>query len=40
MGESSDVVPVIANLLGFDSSIPGYIGVKDYNSCDLKAAFY
>lgn len=36
--ESIEIVPAIANLLGFDNSIPsGYI--KDWNSCYLKAAF-
>lgn len=38
-GESIEIVPVIANLLGFDSSIPSASGLKPYNQCDLQAAF-
>jgi hypothetical protein len=37
-GESIEIVPAIANCLGFDTAIPaGYI--KNWNSCDLQAAF-
>lgn len=39
-GESTEIVPVIANLLGFDNNIPGTSGLKDYVSCDLAQAFY
>jgi len=38
-GESTDIVPVIANILGFDTSIPGSSGIKSYQSCDLQQAF-
>jgi Type I phosphodiesterase / nucleotide pyrophosphatase len=38
MGESTEIVPAIANMLGFDSFIPaGY--VKDWSTCQIKAAF-
>jgi len=37
-GESTDIVPAIAHLLGFDQSIPGG-SIKDYVDCDIKAAF-
>jgi hypothetical protein len=40
IGESIEVVPVIANLLGFDNAIPGSMGLTPYSNCDLKAAFY
>lgn len=39
-GESIEIVPIIANLLGFDTSIPGSSGLKPYNLCGLQAAFY
>ncbi len=39
-GESTEIVPVIANLLGFDSNIPGSVGLKSYNQCDLTQAFF
>lgn len=39
-GESIEIVPTIANLLGFDNSIPVSVGLKDYLSCDMQAAFY
>ena len=38
-GESTDIVPVIANILGFDTAIPGTSGIKSYQSCDLQQAF-
>lgn len=38
-GESTEIVPVIANLLGFDGSIPFTSGLKPYSQCDLQAAF-
>jgi hypothetical protein len=38
IGESIEIVPAIANCLGFDSGIPaGYI--KNWNSCDIRQAF-
>ncbi len=38
MGESTEIVPAIANLLGFDSAIsPGHI--KNWTSCQIEAAF-
>lgn len=39
-GESIDVVPAIANLLGFDTGIPFSAGIKNYNQCDIAQAFY
>lgn len=39
-GESIDVVPAIANLLGFDNGIPFSAGIKNYNQCDIAQAFY
>lgn len=39
-GESTEVVPAIANLLGFDNSIPLSAGIKNYNQCDIAQAFY
>lgn len=39
-GESTEIVPVIANMLGFDANIPGGSGLKNYNQCDLAQAFY
>ena len=38
-GESIEIVPVIANLLGFDTSIPAGAGLKPYSACDMQAAF-
>jgi hypothetical protein len=38
-GESTDVVPAIAHLLGFDTAIPGSAGIKSFSSCDIQAAF-
>ncbi len=38
MGESTEIVPAIANMLGFDNAIPGG-NIKDWTSCQLKAAF-
>ena len=38
-GESIEIVPVIANLLGFDTSIPATSGLKPYSACDMQAAF-
>lgn len=38
MGESTEIVPAIANMLGFDTGIPaGYI--KDWSLCQIKNAF-
>lgn len=38
MGQSTEIVPAIANLLGFDDAIPsGYI--RNWANCDLQAAF-
>jgi arylsulfatase A-like enzyme len=37
-GESIEIVPTIANILGFESEIPGGM-LKNYNSCDMQAAF-
>ena len=39
-GESTDIVPAIAHLLGFGQSIPAWTGVKDYSQCDIAQAFY
>jgi hypothetical protein len=38
MGESTDIVPAIANLLGFDDAIPGGM-ISNWANCDLQAAF-
>ena len=38
MGESTEIVPAIANILGFDIGIPGG-NIKDWSTCQLKAAF-
>jgi hypothetical protein len=38
-GESIEIASVIANLLGFDTSIPASSGLKPYNACDMQAAF-
>lgn len=38
MGESTDIVPAIANLLGFDDAIPGGL-ISNWSNCDLQAAF-
>jgi hypothetical protein len=37
--ESIEIVPTIANILGFDSSIPSSL-ITPYTSCGLQAAFY
>ncbi|MFN8166634.1 MAG: alkaline phosphatase family protein [Bacteroidia bacterium] len=37
-GESTDIVPAIANLLGFDDAIPGGM-ISNWSNCDLQAAF-
>ena len=39
-GESTEIVPTIANILGFDTSIPASAGVKNFNQCDLAQAFF
>ena len=39
MGESTEIVPAIANLLGFDMAIPGG-KIKDWTSCQMQAAFH
>ncbi len=39
MGESTEIVPAIANILGFDTSIPGG-SIKDWSVCQIKAAFH
>lgn len=39
-GESTEIVPTIANLLGFDNNIPASAGIKNYNQCDLAQAFF
>ncbi len=38
MGESTEIVPAIANILGFDSAIPGG-NIKDWTTCQIQAAF-
>lgn len=38
-GESTEIVPAIADLLGFESAITGRFGLKPWNQCDLQAAF-
>jgi hypothetical protein len=38
MGESTEIVPAIANMLGFDNAIPGG-KIKDWAACQIKAAF-
>ncbi len=38
MGESVEIVPAIANLLGFDNLVPAG-RIKDWNSCQIRAAF-
>lgn len=38
MGESTEIVPAIANLLGFDSGIPSG-NIKDWSLCQMQAAF-
>jgi hypothetical protein len=38
MGESIEIVPAIANLLGFDTAIP-FGHIKNWNACEIKAAF-
>jgi hypothetical protein len=37
-GESIEIAPIIANLLGFDTNIPGG-KLKPYNLCEMGAAF-
>ena len=39
-GESTDIVPAIANILGFDTSIPNTFGLKDFNLSEIKQAFF
>lgn len=39
MGESTEIVPTIASLLGFEDAMPGGFGVKPYTACELQAAF-
>jgi hypothetical protein len=39
-GESTDIVPAMANILGFDVNIPNTFGLKDFNSSDIKLAFF
>lgn len=39
MGESTEIVPAIADLLGFESAISGRFGMKPWSNCDLQAAF-
>jgi hypothetical protein len=38
-GESVEVVPTIANLLGFDSSVPADLLSKPFVDCDMSQAF-
>ncbi len=37
-GESTEIVPAIANILGFDIGIPGGY-LKNWNACQIKEAF-
>ncbi len=38
MGQSTEIVPAIANLLGFDDAIPvGYL--RNWGNCEIQAAF-
>ncbi|HNT80001.1 MAG TPA: alkaline phosphatase family protein, partial [Bacteroidia bacterium] len=37
-GESIEIIPTIANILGFDTSLPTGI-LKPYSSCDMQQAF-
>ncbi len=39
MGESTEIVPAIADLLGFESAVSGRFGMKPWSQCDLQAAF-
>jgi len=39
MGESTEIVPAIASLLGFETAISGSFGLKPWSQCDLQAAF-
>lgn len=39
MGESTEIVPAIAHLLGFESAISGSFGLKPWSTCQLQAAF-
>jgi hypothetical protein len=36
-GESIEIIPLVANMLGFDSQIPSGM-LKDYLNCDIQAA--
>jgi hypothetical protein len=38
MGESTEIVPAISYLLGFDGAIPAG-NIKDWSLCQLQAAF-
>ncbi len=40
LGESIEIVPAIANILGFDTNIPSGFGLKNFNQCDLQQAFF
>lgn len=40
VGETTEIVPVIANILGFDTGIPGGKLEKSYNDCDIRQAFF
>ena len=39
MGESTEIVPAISELLGFESAISGRFGMKPWSQCDLQSAF-
>lgn len=39
LGESTEILPAIANLLGFETAMSGSFGVKPWTSCQLQAAF-
>ncbi len=39
MGESTEIVPTIASLLGFENALPGGYGLKPFTACELQAAF-
>lgn len=39
MGESTEVLPAIAHLLGFEPAMSGDFGTRPWNSCQLQAAF-
>lgn len=38
-GESTEIVPAIASLLGFEEAISGTHGLTPYNFCQIQAAF-